>query len=47
VIRHCVVFRFADDAGFLAYSGHPAHVEVVERFVQPIVTERHAVQFRC
>jgi hypothetical protein len=40
-----VVADFADEDAFLTYSGHPDHLAVIEEFVTPIVTERHAVQF--
>lgn len=42
-----VVADFADEAAFLVYSGHPAHVAVIDEHVTPIVADRHAVQFPC
>ena len=33
-----------DAAGVEAYLNHPAHKEVVERFIAPIVAERTVVQ---
>ena len=41
-----VVADFADEAGFSAYSTHPAHVAVIDELVGPISVERSAVQFR-
>lgn len=42
-----VVADFADEDDFLAYSSHPAHLDVIRTHVEPIVAQRHAVQFRC
>jgi Stress responsive A/B Barrel Domain len=42
---YAVVADFDDQAGYLAYRDHPAHRELVERYVNPIVAERAAVQF--
>jgi hypothetical protein len=40
-----VVADFDDADGYLAYRDHPAHREVVEKYVNPIVTRRAAVQY--
>jgi hypothetical protein len=40
-----VVADFADEDAFRTYSGHPAHLEVIRTHVEPLVAERHAVQF--
>jgi hypothetical protein len=40
-----VVADFADEAGFLVYSAHPEHQAVIRDLVEPIVAERHSVQF--
>lgn len=40
-----VVADFDDEAGFLNYSGHPAHLAVIRDHIEPIVSERQAVQF--
>lgn len=40
-----VVADFDDAAGYVTYRDHPAHREVVERHVSPIVATRAAVQF--
>ncbi len=39
-----VVAEFADEAAFGAYSAHPAHREVIERRLKPILDRRTAVQ---
>jgi hypothetical protein len=36
---------FDDEAGFVAYWDDPAHREVVDRYIMPILTQRVAVQF--
>lgn len=41
-----LVSAFDDLAGLQAYSGHPAHLEVVD-FVKQVVTERRAVDFEA
>jgi Stress responsive A/B Barrel Domain len=41
-----VVADFDDADGYLAYRDHPVHREVVERYVNPIVTRRAAVQYQ-
>ena len=40
-----VVADFDDAGGYLVYRDHPAHREVVERYVNPIVAKRSAVQY--
>ncbi len=42
---YAVVADFDDKAGYLAYRDHPAHRDLVGRFVNPIVAERAAIQF--
>jgi hypothetical protein len=42
---YAVVADFDDRAGYLAYRDHPAHRDLVERYVNPIVARRAAVQF--
>jgi Stress responsive A/B Barrel Domain len=42
---YAVVADFDDRAGYLTYRDHPAHRELVERFVTPIVARRAAIQF--
>lgn len=41
-----VVADFDDADGYLAYRDHPVHREVVEKYVNPIVTRRAAVQYQ-
>ncbi|HEY1343730.1 MAG TPA: Dabb family protein [Streptosporangiaceae bacterium] len=41
-----VVADFDDADGYLAYRDHPVHREVVEKYLNPIVTRRAAVQYR-
>jgi Stress responsive A/B Barrel Domain len=36
---------FDDEAGYLAYRDDPAHREIVDRYILPIVAQRVAVQF--
>ena len=38
---------FDDVDGYLAYRDHPEHRAIVAEFIQPIVTERAAVQYEC
>ena len=38
---------FDDVDGYLAYRDHPEHRAIVTEFIQPIVTERAAVQYEC
>jgi Stress responsive A/B Barrel Domain len=42
---YAVVADFDDQAGYLTYRDHPVHRELVERYVNPIVARRAAVQF--
>ena len=44
---YAVVADFDDQAGYLAYRDHPVHRELVERYVNPIVARRDAVQFEA
>jgi len=41
-----VVADFDDADGYTAYRDHPVHREIVEKYVNPIVTRRAAVQYR-
>ena len=38
---------FDDVDGYLAYRDHPEHRAIVTEFIQPIVSERAAVQYEC
>ena len=40
-----VAADFDDVDGYLAYRDHPEHRSIVAEFIQPIVTERAAVQY--
>ncbi|HXZ76530.1 MAG TPA: Dabb family protein [Streptosporangiaceae bacterium] len=40
-----VVADFDDADGYTAYRDHPVHREIVEKYVNPIVTRRAAVQY--
>ena len=40
-----VAADFDDAEGYLAYRDHPEHRSIVAEFIQPIVTERAAVQY--
>jgi hypothetical protein len=42
---YAVVADFDDAAGYISYRDHPAHRQLVERFVTPIVAGRAAIQF--
>ena len=42
---YAVVADFDDAAGYIAYRDHPAHRQLVERYVTPIVAGRAAIQF--
>ena len=42
-----VAADFDDVDGYLAYRDHPAHRAIATEFIQPIVTERAAVQYEC
>lgn len=46
-VDFAVVADFADEAGFLAYAGHPDHQAVIRDLVEPITAERNALQFSC
>ncbi len=37
---------FDDEAGYFAYRDDPAHHEVIQRTISPIMAQRVAVQFR-
>ncbi|HEY7360791.1 MAG TPA: Dabb family protein [Streptosporangiaceae bacterium] len=41
-----VVADFDDADGYLAYRDHPVHREIVEKYLNPIVTRRAAVQYQ-
>ncbi|MBT2213790.1 MULTISPECIES: Dabb family protein [Actinomadura] len=40
-----LVADFADRDAYLAYRDHPAHREVVDRYVTPIAAARAAIQY--
>ena len=40
-----VTADFDDEAGYLAYRDDPAHREIVQRYITPIVAVRAAVQY--
>ena len=40
-----VVAEFAGTEGYLAYAAHPAHRDVIDRLLTPIVEDRSALQF--
>jgi stress responsive alpha/beta barrel protein len=42
-----VVADFDDARGYLAYRDDPAHREVVERYVSPILAGRASLQYEC
>jgi Stress responsive A/B Barrel Domain len=42
---YAVVADFDDAAGYIAYRDHPAHRQLVERYITPIVASRAAIQF--
>jgi hypothetical protein len=42
---YAIVADFDDVAGYLRYRDHPAHRDLVERYVNPVVARRSAVQF--
>jgi len=39
-----IVADFQDTDAYLAYRNHPAHLEVIQRFIRPISAQRVAVQ---
>jgi hypothetical protein len=41
-----VTADFDDEAGFFAYRTDPAHVDILNRTITPILAQRVAVQFR-
>jgi hypothetical protein len=41
-----IVADFADEAGYLTYAAHPAHLEVIRDLIRPVVTQRTAMQYR-
>ncbi|MGQ0433215.1 MAG: Dabb family protein [Microthrixaceae bacterium] len=43
---YAVVVDFDDAAGFEAYVGHPAHVEVRDTLIAPLLADRGNVQLR-
>ena len=40
-----MVADFESAEAYRAYAGHPAHRDLIERLVQPIVGTRSALQF--
>ncbi len=42
---YAVVADFDDAAGYITYRDHPVHRAMVERYVNPIVASRAAIQF--
>jgi hypothetical protein len=36
---------FDDEAGYLAYRSDPVHLDIINRTINPITTQRVAVQF--
>ena len=44
---YAVVADFDDAAAYVTYRDHPVHRELVERYVNPIVARRDAVQFEA
>jgi hypothetical protein len=40
-----VVGDFEDRESYLAYRTHPAHRAVIEETIEPIVAERHSIQY--
>ena len=43
--QHGLVVRFADTEALKSYQAHPAHQEVVEQLIKPILTEILAVDY--
>jgi hypothetical protein len=39
------VADFADEAGYLVYATHPAHVQVITELIRPVLAQRTAVQY--
>lgn len=44
-VDFAVVADFATPEGYLEYRSHPAHLEVVETYVSPIVARFSRIQF--
>lgn len=44
-VDFAVVAEFADAEAYRAYAAHPAHLDVVDRLLQPILERRAALQF--
>jgi|SRR5215472_11905656 len=40
-----IVADFDDVAAYVAYRDHPAHIDIVQRVLNPIAEQRRAVQF--
>ena len=40
-----VVADFEDEAAFVAYADHPAHIAFIKERVAPVIAERAALQF--
>jgi len=40
-----VTADFDDEAGYFAYRDDPAHRDIVQRYITPIVAQRAAVQY--
>jgi hypothetical protein len=40
----CVVADFDDASGYLVYRDHPAHVEVIQQRILPVLASRCAIQ---
>lgn len=36
---------FDDEAGYIEYRDHPAHRQVIEKFIDPVRESRAAIQF--
>ena len=44
--QFAVVADFADEQGWRRYLEHPEHQRIIDELIRPLVSERHAVQFR-
>jgi len=40
-----VIAEFDDEAGYLLYRDHPAHVKVIEEHIRPVLVDRAATQY--
>lgn len=40
-----VVADFEDEAAFVAYAEHPAHLTLIKELVAPVIAERASLQF--